>query len=141
MATYRSHSELRPRSLSGRSHDLEAENERLRTRLNELKEEAQRNDSLLRKTQERELDLLRAATLPQLFERLIHGLRASYQLVLVTVTLNDPQYELRHLVWGDTRIVSESQKSDRTNADGATWHVQVPANGTAEVDAVFDTRF
>ena len=42
---------------------------------------------------------------------------------------------------GDTRIVSESQKSDRTNADVATWHVQVPANGNTQVDAVFDTRF
>ena len=42
---------------------------------------------------------------------------------------------------GDTRIVSESQKSDRTNAYVATWHVQVPANGNAQVDAVFDTRF
>jgi hypothetical protein len=44
-------------------------------------------------------------------------------------------------LWGDTRIVSENQQSERTNADVATWHVRVPANGTAEVGAVFDTRF
>ncbi|MXP29916.1 DUF4139 domain-containing protein [Porphyrobacter algicida] len=44
-------------------------------------------------------------------------------------------------LWGDVRIVSESQKSERTSADVATWHVKVPANGTAEVDAVFDSRF
>jgi diguanylate cyclase (GGDEF)-like protein len=50
---------------------------------------------------------LRAATLPQLFERLIHGLQASYGLDLVTVTLNDPQYELRHLMWGDSAILEE----------------------------------
>src|ERR1044071_5876492 len=101
---YRSQTELRPRSLSGRGQDLAAENARLQTRLAELKDEAARNDSLLRKTQERELELLRAATLPQLFERLIHGLRRSYQLDLVTLTLDDPQYELRHLLWDDASI-------------------------------------
>jgi two-component system, cell cycle response regulator len=104
---YRSHTELRPRSLSGRGQDLAAENARLQARLADLKDEAARNDSLLRKTQERELELLRAGTLPQLFDRLIHGLRASYQLDLVTLTLHDPQYELRHLMWGDTAAMEE----------------------------------
>jgi two-component system, cell cycle response regulator len=106
---YRMHNELelRPRSLSGRGHDLAAENARLQARLVELKDEAARNDSLLRKTQERELELLRAQTLPQLFDRLVHGLRNSYQLELVTLTLNDPQYELRHLLWGDSAILEE----------------------------------
>ncbi len=70
-------------------------------RLAELTEAAARNDSLLRRTQERELELLRAATLPQLFERLINGLRTSYQLDAVTLTLHDPQYEFRNLLWGD----------------------------------------
>jgi diguanylate cyclase (GGDEF)-like protein len=104
---YRSQTELRPRSLSGRGQDLAAENARLQTRLAELKDEAARNDSLLRKTQERELELLRAGTLPQLFDRLIHSLRTSYQLDLVTLTVNDPQYELRHLLWGDTGAMEE----------------------------------
>ena len=55
---------------------------------------------LLRKTQERELELLRAGSLPQLFERLIHGLRRSYQLDVVTLTLDDPKHEMRHLLCG-----------------------------------------
>lgn len=104
---YRSHTELRPRSLSGRGQDLAAENARLQSRLAELKDEAARNDSLLRKTQERELELLRAGSLPQLFERLIHGLRTSYQLDLVTLTVNDPQYELRHLMGGEDTAMDE----------------------------------
>jgi diguanylate cyclase (GGDEF)-like protein len=102
---YRTHSELRPRTLSGRGQDLEAENRRLESRLAALTEQATRNDSLLRKTQERELELLRAATLPQLFERLIHGLRISYQLDLVTLTLHDPEHELRQLLWGDSGVL------------------------------------
>jgi two-component system cell cycle response regulator len=102
---YRSQTDLRPRTLSGRGQDLAAENRSLQSRLSELTEQAARNDSLLRKTQERELELLQAATLPQLFERLINGLRTSYQLDLVTLTLNDPQFELRHLLWGDGSLL------------------------------------
>src|SRR5580704_724005 len=80
---------------------LADENHALQSRLTALTEEAGRNDSLLRKTQERELELLRAATLSQLFERLIEGLRASYQLDGVTLLLHDPQHEIRHLFSGD----------------------------------------
>jgi diguanylate cyclase (GGDEF)-like protein len=77
------------------------ENHALQSRLTALTEEVGRNDSLLRKTQERELELLRAATLEQLFERLIDGLRVSYQLDGVTLLLHDPQHEIRHLFSGD----------------------------------------
>ena len=43
--------------------------------------------------------------------------------------------------WTDTRITSESMKSERRSSDEALWRVSVPANGTATVTAVFDTRF
>jgi hypothetical protein len=47
------------------------------------------------------------------------------------------------LDWGftDTRIVRESQKSERRSSQEALWHVAVPANGSATVTAVFDTRY
>src|SRR5262245_35584981 len=104
---YNRQTELKPRSLSGRGHDLAAENARLLARLAELTDAAARNDSLLRKTQERELELLRAATLPQLFERMIHGLRTSFQLNLVTLTLEDPQHDLRHLLRGESSVLDD----------------------------------
>ncbi|HTU57096.1 MAG TPA: hypothetical protein VMF89_01660, partial [Polyangiales bacterium] len=44
-------------------------------------------------------------------------------------------------LWGDTRILSESQKSTRRSADVAEWAVQVPANGSSELTAAFETRF
>ena len=44
-------------------------------------------------------------------------------------------------LWGDTRIVSQSQPSTRRDADSAQWEVEVPANGKAEITAVFDTKF
>jgi two-component system, cell cycle response regulator len=80
---------------------LERENRRLEAQLAGLTEEVGRNDSLLRKTQERELELLRAGSLSQLFERLIVGLRTSYQLDEVALILHDPQHEIRHLLSGD----------------------------------------
>jgi hypothetical protein len=43
--------------------------------------------------------------------------------------------------WNDTRIVSESIKSERRSSSEALWRVPVPANGTATVTAVFDTRY
>jgi two-component system, cell cycle response regulator len=80
---------------------LAEENRALQARLAQLTEEVSRNDSLLRKTQERELELLRAGSLTQLFERLIQGLKISYQLDGVTLVLHDPQHEIRHLLYGD----------------------------------------
>jgi hypothetical protein len=44
-------------------------------------------------------------------------------------------------LWGDTRIVQESQPSERRSADETVWRVAVPANGEASVTATFDTRF
>jgi hypothetical protein len=44
-------------------------------------------------------------------------------------------------LWGDTRIVTEIQKSERRSADQAVWRVNVPANGEASVTATFDTQF
>jgi len=42
---------------------------------------------------------------------------------------------------GDTRVVEESLKSERPNADQVRWRVLVPANGEAVVTATFDSRY
>lgn len=44
-------------------------------------------------------------------------------------------------LWGDTRILTESLKSTRLNADVAEWAVSVPANGKTEVTAVFESTY
>jgi two-component system cell cycle response regulator len=69
----------------------------LRERLRALTDEVQRNELLLRKTQAREIELLRAHSLGELFDRVVSGLRDAYGLDLVTLSLFDPQHELRHL--------------------------------------------
>ncbi len=43
--------------------------------------------------------------------------------------------------WTDTRIVSETLKSERREADSEVWQVPVPANGSATVTVTFDTRY
>lgn len=43
--------------------------------------------------------------------------------------------------WKDTRILDESQPSERVNADEALWKVSVPANGEATLTATFETRY
>ena len=89
--------------------ELEYEIRVLQARLAALTEQVSRNDSLLRKTQERELELLRAGSLAQLFERLIAGLRTSYQLDDVELILHDPQHEIRHLLSGDDLALEQLQ--------------------------------
>ncbi|HEY9581219.1 MAG TPA: DUF4139 domain-containing protein [Rhizorhapis sp.] len=41
----------------------------------------------------------------------------------------------------DTRIIEESQKSQRISSDAARWTVNVPANGSMTVTATFETRY
>jgi two-component system, cell cycle response regulator len=90
-----------PAAAPDRISRLETEVETLRARLAQLTEQGSRNDDLFRKTQDRELELLRAGSLAQLLERLIYGLKASYQLDAVTLALHDPQHDVRHLLAGD----------------------------------------
>jgi two-component system cell cycle response regulator len=78
--------------------DLLRENEELKKKLLELTAEAANNESILKRTQARELSLLRADTLPQLLNAMVEGLRESYALDAVSVVLLDPQHEIRHLL-------------------------------------------
>jgi two-component system cell cycle response regulator len=81
-----------------RPRDLVAEVRDLRARIATLVDEAAANERLLRRNQERELELLKAESLPQLFETVCDGLKASYGLDAVTLLLTDPQHEIRHLL-------------------------------------------
>jgi diguanylate cyclase (GGDEF)-like protein len=86
--------------LAGTSRDPDAVRE-LRKRLRAMKEAAAKNEVILRKTQARELDLLKAETVPDLLQLIVRGLRESYTLDAVTLVLLDPQHEVRHLLLGN----------------------------------------
>src|SRR6202000_2246131 len=72
--------------------------EALKRRLAELTAEAANNESILKRTQERELSLLRAYSLAQLLRAMVDVLLESYSLDAVSVVLLDPQHEIRHLL-------------------------------------------
>ncbi len=44
-------------------------------------------------------------------------------------------------LWGDVRIVEQSQEGKRVSADRIEWSVAVPANGKAVLTATFDSRY
>jgi two-component system cell cycle response regulator len=81
-----------------RARDLEAEVRELRARIASLVDEAAVNERLFKRNQQRELELLQAETLAQLFDAICSGLRRSYSLDAVTLLLADPQHEIRHLI-------------------------------------------
>jgi diguanylate cyclase (GGDEF)-like protein len=78
--------------------NLAQENEALRKRIIELTAEAANNETIMKRTQARELTLLRADSLAQLLHAMVDGLRDSYALDAVSVVLVDPQHEIRHLL-------------------------------------------
>jgi len=78
--------------------DVMRENDELKKRLLELTAEAANNESIMKRTQARELTLLRADGLAQLLRAMVDGLRESYLLDAVSVVLLDPQHEIRHLL-------------------------------------------
>src|SRR5271168_1980207 len=78
--------------------DVIRENEELKKRLAEMTAEAANNETIMKRTQARELTLLRADSLAQLLHAMVGGLKESYSLDAVSVVLLDPQHEVRHLL-------------------------------------------
>jgi two-component system, cell cycle response regulator len=83
--------------------DIERDNRRLREQLAVLKAEAASNETIMRRAQARELELLRCESLEALLERFVGYLADSYGLAAVSVVLLDPHHELRHLLMGNGR--------------------------------------
>jgi two-component system, cell cycle response regulator len=81
-----------------RSRDPGTETRELRARIATLMDEAAANERLLKRSQERELELLKAENLATLFQAICSGLRSSYSLDDVTLLLLDPEHEIRHLL-------------------------------------------
>ena len=78
--------------------DLSTELNQVSAKFAALSDEYQRNMSILRRSQDRELTLLNAEDLAALFRKMTEGLRSSYGLDKVTVVLKDPDHDVRHLL-------------------------------------------
>ncbi|MEL7186352.1 MAG: DUF484 family protein [Pseudomonadota bacterium] len=78
--------------------ELRAQLELANRQLDELTDEVARNDEKMRRTQQRELQLLQANDLDALISALTRGLQKSYNLEYVSVVLCDPDHDVRHLL-------------------------------------------
>lgn len=87
--------------------DRDAEVRRLRARLSEMTDEAANNERILKRSQQREMELLQAETLPALLDQLVNGLKASFRLDGVSLLLVDPTHEIRHLLLAAGRRPSD----------------------------------
>jgi len=87
--------------------DEDGETDGLRRRLAALTEEARRNEEAWQRAHRREMALLEAATLGDLLERLTVDLRVSYRLTAATLVLADPEHEIRHLLLGQGRQLTD----------------------------------
>ena len=78
--------------------DLTDELDQANAKFAALSDEFQRNMSILRRSYERELTLLNAEDIAELFRNMTKGLRESYGLDKVTVVFADPDHDVRHLL-------------------------------------------
>ncbi|MCH8072461.1 MAG: GGDEF domain-containing protein [Proteobacteria bacterium] len=78
--------------------DLPDELDQANAKFAALSDEFQRNMSILRRSYERELTLLNAEDIAELFRNMTKGLRESYGLEKVTVVFADPDHDVRHLL-------------------------------------------
>ena len=77
---------------------LEAQLKSVHRWLDELTEEVARNDDKMKRTHQRELQIMQAENLDSLLLVLVDGLKDSYGLEYVSVVLCDPGHDIRHLL-------------------------------------------
>ncbi len=70
--------------------------------LDQMTDQVEKNMQIYRRSQERELELLRSADLNTLFSAMTTYLRESYGLLAATVVIADPDHEIRHLLQAAT---------------------------------------
>ena len=86
-----------PDPIAPQQHMTE-KNRTLRQQLRALTEEAHNNEVVLKRFHERELSLLTCDSLPLLLNLLTEGMKKSFDLPYITLTLLDSSHELRHLL-------------------------------------------
>lgn len=80
------------------SNELTAENLRLRKQLAQLMEQAEQNQRILTRYQTFDLQFIGAASLRELLDTLFHGFARAADLDVVTLSLLDPDYDIRRML-------------------------------------------
>lgn len=66
--------------------------------LTAAQDEARANEQIYRRSHQRHLSLLQAASLGELFDAIVHGLRDAYDLDAISLVIRDVQHEIRQLL-------------------------------------------
>ena len=80
------------------TRDLLAENRRLQKQLAQLLEQAEHNQQILHRHQAFDLQFISAASLRELLEALFHSFAQAASLDIITLSLLDPEYEIRRML-------------------------------------------
>lgn len=80
------------------STELYQENKQLRRNMKAFLAQARENEQKMRRFQEQELRLLGVESLTELIQVLLYDYRKTFDLDAVTLTLIDPQYEIRRIL-------------------------------------------
>jgi two-component system, cell cycle response regulator len=81
--------------------EQQAEILRLRAEIGALTAQARRNEEIFRRSHQRYMKLLQAASLGDLFEAVVKGLAAAYELDAVTLVVRDLRHEVRQLFYAE----------------------------------------
>lgn len=84
-------------------HALQAENQRLRSQLQALLDEARLNEKKLRRLDQLEQRLVATRSLPELIQVLLQDYKAACDIDAVTLVLADPEYEIARILEGEAR--------------------------------------
>jgi diguanylate cyclase (GGDEF)-like protein len=87
----------------------EAEIRKVRQQLTVVAAEARANEGIYRRARARDMQLLQAGTLAELFGAMVPGLRADYGLDAVTLVIRDLQHEIRQLIRADDPHAAEAE--------------------------------
>ncbi|GIZ50857.1 GGDEF domain-containing protein [Noviherbaspirillum aridicola] len=80
------------------ARDLVAENLRLQKQLAQLLEQAEHNQQILRRHQAFDLQFISAGSLRELLDALFHSFATAAALDTITLSLLDPEYEIRRML-------------------------------------------
>jgi len=80
------------------SADLSAENQRLRSKLKQLLDQAHRNQLIMQRHQMLDLALIGAESFTELFDLLFQAVAQSSELDVITLALFDPHYDIRRIL-------------------------------------------
>lgn len=105
--------------------ELEQENRRLQRQLKTFVAQARENETKLQRFNNQELQLIGAASIPELVSLVLQGYPQTFQLDSISLLLLDPEYELQRLLKSEG-VPTEQTSGLLLEPDASSLHAQFP---------------